>query len=82
MSGNGESVADLAQEEKERRSRMKKTLTLEEKRVQKMRAEFVRMGIKPDFWAVFAVVVVLNVIKPRFNKSNQICVIDRDVLCN
>jgi hypothetical protein len=49
MSGNGESVADFAQEEKERRSRMKKPLTLEEKRVQKMRAEFVRMGIKPNF---------------------------------
>ena len=49
MSGYNQSIRELALEEKERLSRLKKPLTVEEKRVQKMRAEFVRMGIKPSF---------------------------------
>ena len=49
MSGQEASAAEIALREKERRAYLPKPRTDEQKRVDKMRVEYLRMGIKPNF---------------------------------
>jgi len=49
MFQNVDDEAQVVLQMKQKRQLLKKPLDADEKRVQKMRSEFRRMGIKPDF---------------------------------
>ena len=49
MSGQDARAAQVVQKEKDRRTRLPKPRSTEEKRLDKMRSEYRRMGIKPNF---------------------------------
>jgi hypothetical protein len=49
MFQNVDDEAQVVLQMKQKRQLLKKPLDVDEKRVQKMRSEFLRMGIKPDF---------------------------------
>jgi len=49
MSGQDASAAQITPQEKERRAYLPKPRTAEQTRVDKMRVEYLRMGIKPNF---------------------------------
>jgi hypothetical protein len=49
MFQNVDDEAQVVLKMKQKRQLLKKPLDVDEKRVQKMRSEFRRMGIKPDF---------------------------------
>jgi hypothetical protein len=49
MFQNVDDEAQVVLQMKQKRQLLKKPLDVDEKRVQKMRSEFRRMGIKPDF---------------------------------
>ena len=49
MSGYDSSAAQVLQKEKDRRTHLPKPRSAEEKRLDKMRSEYRRMGVKPNF---------------------------------